>query len=88
MSFVANLSLVVLQGLQQSYIWAASNFICVVRFYFFIPEKKAHSLEGLDETFEAGIAARKFRLYECRIVEEAKQDIFRQEKVLVTKQAA
>jgi hypothetical protein len=45
-------------------------------------------LEELDEIFEAGIGARKFRLYECRIVEEAKQDVFRQEKVEVTKQAA
>ncbi|KAH7061691.1 general substrate transporter [Paraphoma chrysanthemicola] len=63
-------------GPQYSYIWAASNFICVVWFYFFIPETKARSLEELDEIFEAGVGARRFKQYQCRIVEDAKQDVF------------
>ena len=40
-----------------------------------MPEMKGRSLEELDEIFEAGISARKFRGYECRIVEEAMHDI-------------
>ncbi|EAT88226.1 hypothetical protein SNOG_04466 [Parastagonospora nodorum SN15] len=63
-------------GPQYSYIWAASNFICLIWFYFFIPETKARSLEELDEIFEEGISARKFKQYQCRIVEDAKHDVF------------
>jgi hypothetical protein len=76
------------QGPQYSYIWAASNFICVVWFYFFIPETKARSLEELDEIFEAVIGARQFKQYACIIVEEAKRDVYGQERVEVTKQDA
>lgn len=36
---------------------------------------KGRSLEELDEIFEAGISARKFPQYRCKIVEEAKQDV-------------
>jgi hypothetical protein len=45
-------------------------------------------LEELDEIFEAKVAARKFKQFECRIVEEAKQDVYGQEKSEITKQAA
>ena len=76
------------QGPQYTYIWAASNFICVAWFYFFLPETKARSLEELDEIFEARVAARKFRLYVCRIVEDAKHDVFGKETVETTKHAA
>ncbi|KAI4685039.1 uncharacterized protein J4E88_004482 [Alternaria novae-zelandiae] len=75
-------------GPQYTYIWAASNFICVAWFYFFLPETKARSLEELDEIFEARVAARKFKLYECRIVEDAKHDVLGKETVETTKQAA
>jgi hypothetical protein len=59
-----------------------------VWFYFFLPETKARSLEELDEIFQAGVGARKFKQYECRIVEEAKQDVVRREEVQVAKQNA
>lgn len=36
-----------------------------------MPEMKGRSLEELDEIFEAGIPAREFKRYQCRIVEEA-----------------
>ncbi|KAF2647183.1 general substrate transporter [Lophiostoma macrostomum CBS 122681] len=62
-------------GAKYGYIWAASNFLCVVFFYFCMPEMKGRSLEELDEIFEAGVSARKFKGYECRIVEEAMHDI-------------
>jgi hypothetical protein len=42
-------------------------------------------LEELDEIFEADVSARKFRMYECRIVEEAKHDVFGQVQVETTK---
>ncbi|KAF2180366.1 general substrate transporter [Zopfia rhizophila CBS 207.26] len=62
-------------GAKYGYIWAGSNFLCVLFFYFFMPEMKGRSLEELDEIFEAGIPARKFKQYECRIIEEAMQDV-------------
>jgi hypothetical protein len=62
--------------------------ICVVWFYFFIPETKARSLEELDEIFEAGISARKFRMFECKIVEEAKHDVFGREEMHLAKRDA
>lgn len=40
-----------------------------------MPEMKGRSLEELDEIFEAGIPARKFKQYECRIVEEAMHEL-------------
>lgn len=64
-----------MKGVKYTYIWAASNFLCVAWFYFFVPETKARSLEELDEIFEAGVSARKFTQYECRIVEDARQDV-------------
>jgi hypothetical protein len=47
-----------------------------VWFYFFLPETKARSLEELDEIFEAGVGARKFKEYEVRReeVQVAKQN--------------
>ena len=55
------------QGAKYGYIWAASNFLCVVFFYFCMPEMKGRSLEELDEIFEAGISARNFKKFECSI---------------------
>ena len=69
------------KGAKYSYIWAGSNFLCVIFFYFFIPEMKDRSLEEVDELFEAGISARKFPSYKCKIVEDAKQDVLRQGQV-------
>jgi hypothetical protein len=77
-----------IRGPQYSYIWAASNFICVVWFYCFIPETKARSLEELDEIFEANVPARRFKQYQCRMVEEAKHDVYGDQKVDVAKQDA
>jgi len=71
------------------YIWAGSNFLCVIWFYLFLPETKARSLEELDEIFEACVPARKFKQYTCRIVQEAKQDVFGHEQIeITTKQVA
>lgn len=38
---------------------------------------KDRSLEEVDEIFEAGVNARKFPNYACRIVDDAKQDVVR-----------
>jgi hypothetical protein len=40
-----------------------------------MPEMKGRSLEELDEIFEAGLPARKFPQYQCRIHEDAMQDV-------------
>ncbi|OQE26601.1 hypothetical protein PENSTE_c005G05511 [Penicillium steckii] len=61
-------------GAQYGYIWTVSNFLCVVFFYFFMPEMKGRSLEELDEIFEARVPARKFKSYQCLIREVARLD--------------
>lgn len=62
-------------GAKYGYIWAGSNFLCVVFFFFCIPEMKGRSLEEIDEIFEAGVGARKFKQYQCRIVEDVRHDV-------------
>ncbi|PSN70692.1 maltose permease MAL61 [Corynespora cassiicola Philippines] len=62
-------------GPKYTYIWAGSNFLCVFFFYFFVPEMKGRSLEEVDEIFEAGVSARKFPQYKCKIVEDVKQEV-------------
>ncbi|CAL5870458.1 uncharacterized protein PFLUO_LOCUS4695 [Penicillium psychrofluorescens] len=61
-------------GAQYGYIWAASNFLCVLFFYFLMPEMKGRSLEELDEIFAAEVPARKFQSYQCLIREAARLD--------------
>ncbi|KAJ5984128.1 hypothetical protein N7481_006227, partial [Penicillium waksmanii] len=61
-------------GARYGYIWTASNFLCVVFFYFFMPEMKGRSLEELDEIFAARVPARKFESYQCLIREAAHLD--------------
>ncbi|KZM25607.1 substrate-specific transmembrane transporter [Ascochyta rabiei] len=73
-------------GPKYTYVWAASNFLCVIFFYFCIPEPKGRSLEELDEIFEAKISARKFPQYQCRIVEDARQDVYANREEQITKQ--
>ena len=36
---------------------------------------KGRSLEEVDEIFEAGVSARKFPQYKCKIVEDVKQEV-------------
>jgi hypothetical protein len=64
-----------LKGPKYGYIWAGSNFICVLFFFFFMPEMKGRSLEELDEIFEAKVPAMKFKQYECNIKDEAAFDV-------------
>ncbi|RDL38161.1 Uncharacterized protein BP5553_05594 [Venustampulla echinocandica] len=62
-------------GAKYGYIWAGSNFLCIIFFFFFIPEMKGRTLEELDEIFAAKVSARKFSAYECRIKYEAERDV-------------
>ena len=51
-----------------------------------MPEMKGRSLEELDEIFEAGVPARKFKQYECKIIQEAKHEINAQHSTVSEKQ--
>lgn len=62
--------------------------IRIIWFYLFVPETKGRSLEELDEIFEAKIPARKSTSYKCRIVEDARQDVFANREVQQTKDEA
>ncbi|PSN72636.1 general substrate transporter [Corynespora cassiicola Philippines] len=70
-------------GAKYGYIWAGSNFLCVVFFYIFMPEMKGRSLEELDEIFEAGVSAREFPRYKCKIVEDVIHDIDEQHTAII-----
>lgn len=63
------------QGAKYGYIWAGSNFCCLVFFYLFMPEMKGRSLEELDEIFAARVPARRFKEYRCHVVEQAVHEI-------------
>ncbi|KAE9365031.1 general substrate transporter [Stipitochalara longipes BDJ] len=58
-------------GPKYGYIWAGSNALCVVFFFFFMPEMKGRSLEELDEIFEAKAPAWKFKNFQCISKDEA-----------------
>ncbi|KAL1861184.1 hypothetical protein Plec18170_001699 [Paecilomyces lecythidis] len=62
-------------GAKYGYIWAGSNLVCIIFFYFYMPEMKGRSLEELDEIFAAGVSARKFPSYQCVIKEVAIRDL-------------
>ncbi|KAF2017480.1 putative transporter [Aaosphaeria arxii CBS 175.79] len=62
-------------GPKYGYIWFGSNMLCMVFFFFLMPELKNRSLEEIDEIFEAGVPARKFSRYECRIVQDTKNEL-------------
>jgi SP family sugar:H+ symporter-like MFS transporter len=47
------------------WIWGPSCLVTVVWIYFYLPEIKNRTLEEIDEMFEAGLPARKFRKYVC-----------------------
>ncbi|KAM7203025.1 General substrate transporter [Rhypophila sp. PSN 637] len=52
-------------GGRYCWIWAASNAITFVFFYFMLAEIKGRSLEEIDELFQKGISVRDFPKYEC-----------------------
>lgn len=52
-------------GPRYGYIWTPSCAIAALWVFFFLPETKGRTLEEIDEMFEAGVPARKFRTYVC-----------------------
>jgi hypothetical protein len=52
-------------GPKYGYIWFASNMVCVVFTWFFLPETRDRTLEEIHEMFEARVPARKFKHYVC-----------------------
>ncbi|KIW69440.1 hypothetical protein PV04_05317 [Phialophora macrospora] len=64
-------------GAKYGYVWAGSNFACVIFFYFFMPEMKGRSLEELDEMFLNRVSVRNFRRYVCHLREDVENDVLR-----------
>ncbi|PSK60720.1 hypothetical protein B9Z65_870 [Elsinoe australis] len=62
-------------GSQYGYIWAGSNFLCVIFFFLAIPEMKGRTLEEIDEMFMHGVRPRKFKSYVTTIHDEAMMDV-------------
>jgi hypothetical protein len=64
-------------GAKYAYIWAGSNLVTFVFFYFFLPESKGRSLEELDELFQNRVSVRDFPKYQCISSEKAKDIAFK-----------
>ncbi|KAI2618411.1 general substrate transporter [Hypoxylon sp. NC1633] len=62
-------------GAKYAYIWAASNFCCLVFFYLCVPETKGRTLEEIDELFANRISVRNFKAFNTTIVAEALKDV-------------
>lgn len=67
--------LIQLQGAKYGYIWAGSNALTVIFFFFVMPETKGRSLEELDELFFEKVSVRNFTKYETRIKAQAIRDV-------------
>lgn len=52
-------------GPRYGFIWFPSCVIAATWVFFFLPEVKNRTLEEIDEMFNEGLAARKFRTYVC-----------------------
>ncbi|KAK4169757.1 putative sugar transporter [Cladorrhinum sp. PSN259] len=52
-------------GPKYGYIWFPSCIVAMLWVFVFLPETKGRTLEEIDEMFEAGLPARKFRGYVC-----------------------
>jgi hypothetical protein len=52
-------------GARLGYVWGGCAAVGAVWAWFFMPELKGRSLEDIDELFDAGLQAWKFKQYEC-----------------------
>ncbi|KAK1756793.1 galactose transporter [Echria macrotheca] len=58
-------------GMKYCWLWAGSNVVTLIFFYFFLPEMKGRSLEEIDELFEKRISVKDFPKYECECSRQA-----------------
>ncbi|KAF2265208.1 general substrate transporter [Lojkania enalia] len=72
-------------GAKYGYIWAGSNFLCVLFFFFCMPEMKGRTLEEIDELFANKVSVFKFKSYQTTIGNEAAREV--EEKVFEQKGA-
>lgn len=63
------------QGAKYGYVWAGSNFLCVLFFFFFIPEMKGRTLEEIDELFVNKVSVWKFKSYQTTIGNDAAREV-------------
>jgi hypothetical protein len=62
-------------GAKYGYIWAGSNFLCVLFFFFCMPEMKGRTLEEIDELFVNKVGVWKFKSYQTAIGHEAAMEV-------------
>jgi hypothetical protein len=51
-------------GVKYCWLWAGSNALAFVFFYFLLPEMKGRSLEEIDEIFAKRVRVKSFKTYE------------------------
>ncbi|KAI1432888.1 MFS monosaccharide transporter-like protein [Xylaria sp. CBS 124048] len=59
-------------GPKYCFVWTGSCAVTAGWIWGFLPEVQGRTLEEIDEMFEAGVDARKFRKYQCRRPREVK----------------
>ncbi|POS77113.1 hypothetical protein DHEL01_v204490 [Diaporthe helianthi] len=66
-------------GAKYGYLWAGSNFSCMIFFYLFMPELKGRTLEEIDELFAEKVPAWKFKGYKTTVQEKAMAEVRKHE---------
>jgi MFS family permease len=66
-------------GPKYFYVWASSNLILAVFAFFCVPETRGRSLEQIDEFFDKGVPARKFKDY-ITDIQQVDADDYMEEK--------
>ncbi|CAK7203834.1 hypothetical protein SEUCBS139899_006583 [Sporothrix eucalyptigena] len=61
-------------GVKYCWLWAGSNALAFLFFWFLLPEMKGRSLEEIDEMFEKRVRTKYFSTYECDCTRVATQD--------------
>ncbi|ORY63348.1 general substrate transporter [Pseudomassariella vexata] len=62
-------------GPKYGYIWAGSNFLCLIFFYLFVPETKGRTLEEIDELFANKLSVRDFKAFKTTIIDKAAKEV-------------
>jgi hypothetical protein len=83
-----NLANFALQGAKYGYIWAGSNFACGIFFFLCLPELKGRTLEEIDELFDRGISAWKFKTTKTHIMDEALKEVKKRDVVMMDSKEA
>ncbi|KAK0720972.1 MFS transporter [Lasiosphaeris hirsuta] len=73
-------------GMKYCWLWAGSNVVALVFFYYWLPEVKGRSLEEIDELFIKKVSVRDFAKYECECTKQAHEIVTQKKSEAVVMQ--